>query len=55
MMIQGHGKMEELTAKSKEWSASSEEAPKGRFVDGGGWREKECAGDVKSDQNETKT
>ena len=40
MTIYGHGKMEELTAKSKEWSAASEKALRGWVDDGGGWREK---------------
>ena len=50
----GHWEDEYFTMIRLEWSAASGEAPK-RVDDGGdGWREKEGAGEGKSDQNVTK-
>ena len=40
-----HGKAEELTVSRQEGSAASEEVSEARFVIGGGWREKERAGE----------
>ena len=54
MMIQGHGKTEELTTMHMEGSAASGESPRRRVTIGGGdWKEREGVGEVKSRQNET--
>ena len=43
LTIQGHGKTEKLTVSRLEGSATSRKTSRGRFVVGGGWREKERA------------
>ena len=43
LMIQGHGKTEELTMKSREWRAASEKGSKGT-VNGGDHLEREMWG-----------
>ena len=50
LMNRRHGEIEELTASQEEVGAVSETVSWGRVDDGGGWREKECAGEVESKQ-----